>query len=166
MTFSFIDSKQGGCTKRKRGKRPMNTQNILCQQATDSISKEPFGWCLRSFLSTCQTLLFHKLAKLGYKRISLFARPWSSFHFPRSPFRVFNLGIPFVVKPPLSGFQLDLYFYFFLFHHFLWFKFPFPVFTLNLFLFSFYFFFFHFCLPEPPFQVFNSDTSLPLSSQG
>ena len=29
--FSFIDSKQGGCTKGKWEDRTMNTQNIPCQ---------------------------------------------------------------------------------------------------------------------------------------
>ena len=133
----------------------MNTRNILCQQAVDFISREPFSRCLQSFLSICQTLLFHKLAKLGYKRISLFACLWSNLHFPRSPFWVFNPEIPFLVMSPFSSFQLDLYFsfsFFFTFlFHFLWFKLSFRVFTLNLFFFLF--------LPKPPFRVFNFDKS-------
>ena len=129
------------CTKEK----PHNEHsNILCQQAVDSISKESFNRCLQSFLSICQTLLLRKLAKPGCKKISLFACLWSNLHSPRLPFQVFNLSIPFTIEPPLSGFQLDLYFSFSLFYFFifLWFKLPFRVFTLNLFLFLFCFFFF------------------------
>ena len=114
MNFSFIDSKGDGSTKRKREYRTMSTQNILCQQAVDSTSKEPFSRCLQSFLSMCQTLLLHDLAKPSYERNSFFACLGSNLQSPRPPFQVFNLGIPFAVKPPLSGFQLDLYFPFFI----------------------------------------------------
>ena len=164
-TFHLLIQSKVGVQKGKGKTAQWTFENTLCQQTIDSIPKKSFNQCFQSFPSICQILLLHKLAKLDYKRISFFACPWSNPHPFRPPFQIFNLGIPFTVKPPLSCFQLDLYF--FLFHHFLWFKLPFWVFTLNLFLFSFYFFYFflHFCLPEPPFQVFNFDTSLPSSSQ-
>ena len=100
--------------KRKREDGTMNIRNTLCQQVIDSISKEPFSRCLQSFLSICQTLLLRKLVKPGYKRNSLFACFGSNLHHSRLPFQVFNLGILFAIKPPLSGFQLDLYFFFFI----------------------------------------------------
>ena len=59
--------------------------------------------------------------------------PLINFHPPILLFRVFNLGIPFIVKPSFSSFQLDLSFSFFVSS--LWFKLPFQIFTLNPFSF-------------------------------
>ena len=122
----------------KRAIQPMST--ILFEHMSNSAFPQTSEvWLLRDFVPSI---------------------PLINFHPPRSSFQVFNLGIPFVVKPPLSGFQLDLYFSFF-FLHFLWFKLPFQVFTLNF----FFPFSFHFYLPKPLFRVFNSNESLPLFSQ-
>ena len=100
--------------KRKGEDCTMNTRNILCQQAVDSILKESFNRLLQSLLNKCQTLLLYKLAKPDYKRNSLFSCLGSNLYSPRPPFQVFNLGIPFAIKPPLSDFQLDLYFFIFI----------------------------------------------------
>ena len=130
----------------------MNTRNILCQQAVDSISKEPFSRFFQSFLSIFQTLLFHKLAKLDYNKNSLLACPWSNLHSFRPPFWVFDLRNPECSQIAFLGFQLDLFF--FISFHFLWFKLPLRVFTLNLFFF-FSFFFFLFLLARAALSGFQ-----------
>ena len=98
----------------KRGKSHNEHSNILCQQVVDSIPKESFNWHLQSFLSICQTLLLHKLAKPGYRRTSPFACLWSNLYFPIPLFRVFNPKTLVAVKLPLSSFHLKPFSFFFL----------------------------------------------------
>ena len=117
----------------KRENRTMNTQNILCQQAVNSILKEPFSLCLQSFRSICQTLPFHRLANFGYNGFySSNALDQISILLDR-PFGFSIQEPPFVVKSPFLGFQLDLFSFFIFYFILLWFKLPFRVFTLNLF---------------------------------
>ena len=60
---------------------------------------------------------------------SLLWMPLINLLLPRPPFRVFNLGIIFVVMSPFRVFDLTSHFLFLFI--FLWFKLPFRVFTLN-----------------------------------
>ena len=86
----------------------MNTRNILCQPTVDSIPNELFSQCFQFSLSICQTLLSPQTSETWLLQDSIPRMPLINFHPPISPFRVFNPS-PLLVKPPLSGFQLDLY---------------------------------------------------------